>query len=197
MTGQHAAGQPAQLPRGAGRQAAPAFAQPQQIACLLGTLARPCRPGTMCLASPDAPHHIRGNASAGAVLCRRHHLTQVFDDAEIETYFRRWLDAQSYLVRCSAADRYQLRARPLPPVPPQLPVPALPHAALLHRRSSVLLRLTTSRRFLQHDVAACLLLLVLLPLGLPAGMTCMRLTAAAACLLPALQLTIAMTRPRW
>jgi len=75
-----------------------------------------CRAGRMCLAaSRDAPSHEGGNASAGAVLCRQHRLTQVFDDAEIETYFRRWLDAQSYMVRRILTKRYQLVTPPPPP----------------------------------------------------------------------------------
>jgi len=61
----------------------------------------------------------------------------------------------------------------------------------------VLFWLNQSLGCLQYDVAACLLLLVLLPLGLPAGITGIRSTIAAACLLPALQLTIAMKQPRW
>ena len=53
----------------------------------------------MCqAATQDAPRQ-GGNAALGSVLCRRNKLTQVFDDVEIEFFFRRWFDAQSYLVR--------------------------------------------------------------------------------------------------
>jgi hypothetical protein len=48
----------------------------------------------------------------------------------------------------------------------------------------------------QYDVVACLLLLVALPLGMPSGLADLRVTSAAACLLPALQLTFAMFSTR-